>query len=361
MIHLITPKYKIKTTNTEPIKNKISVAIFGVFNNPESSNILLSKAFKNNENIISVKNIDYRDYNRRNKDYFKDLIKDVSKIHDLIFICKGNKLSPDLIQYISEPTKIFLWYMDWWPNLLNSPEVLQYSKMCHYRSATGFETSGLWACNSGIPTYNILDGSDTDNYFPINYKKEYDVIFIGGCDDERTIIYKFLSNQGYKVKFFGPGFTSYVNRSEFIELCNKSKIVLNMSRSNYIGYTSLRLWNIMACQSFVLTKHIPYMTKLMGLVPGVHLDEFSNVLELRTKIHKYLKEESLRETIAKNARTFILNNRTWGHSVKDVLHTITNDYGIVEYKPQYQIKNTQTIVKSFKTKRIGKNYGVDRN
>ena len=358
MINIIIPKYKIKTSTTPPMNNKISVAILGVFNNPESSNILLSNAFQNNENIISVKNIDYRDYNRRNKDYFKNLIKDISKIYDLIFICKGNKISTDIIKNIHDSSRVFLWYMDWWPNLMNSPEVLEYSKMCHYRSSTGFETSGLWSCNIGLPVYNILDGSDINNYFPTNYNKEYDVIFIGGCDEERSVLYNFLLKQGFKVKFFGPGFTNYINRSEFVELCNKSKIVLNMSRSNYIGYTSLRLWNIMACQSFVLTKQIPNMEQLMGLTPGVHLDEFSNFLELRTKIYKYLKDDSLRESIAKSARNFIINNRTWDNSVKEILQVITSNDGVVEYVPQYQ--NKKENLNKPKIRRIGKNYGVDR-
>jgi len=325
MSQKINPINLIKTAVVgDVLKSPITVCIVGVFKPSHSSSIPFSEGFKNLPNVKSVIEFDYRDFLARKNHMIVQHMIHLSGLCDLMIIMKGNTIPLQAIELASKKCKILLWYMDWYPQLKSS-RTISGGNFCHYRTGTGFDTAKMWAMDSSLPTYHILDGADPNVYTPTGEEKIYDVIFIGGKDVERKVIYDFLNRQGFKVKFFGPGFTKFISPDEFKSICSKSKIVLNISRGNYEGYSSLRLWSVLSCGSMVLTKHIPGMVKHMKLNVGVNIEEFKNIVELKNKIIYYLKNEKEREVIAKLGRQFVLDNRTWNHTAKEIVDIVTSE------------------------------------
>lgn len=311
--------------NNEKIKSPLNICLVGVFGNGYSSSIFFSKSLQKLDVISSVTEFDYRDTLKRNYYRIIEIITNLAKSHDVLIIFKGNNIPIHAIKMASKYCYIYLWFMDWYPNLKAHKNLLELSRYCHYRSATGFETALLWSDNIQLPTYHILDGVDPETFYPTYENKKYDVTFIGGNDTERTTIYNFLKNSGFSVRFFGPKFTQFIYPEEFRQICSQSKIVLNISRGSYTGYSSLRLWSLLGCGSMVLTKKIPDMEKYMGLIPDTHVVEFENLIDLKLKIHRYLSNEKDREQIAQSGMKFALNNRTWIHSTKEVMQVILTE------------------------------------
>ena len=316
-------------------KKQINVGMVGVFDSPHSSCVFFTKGFRE---IKSVKKVFELDYRKCTKLYgLGRLIQEIinlSRKVDLLIIAKGNGIPIQAIKNSCQYTTVFLWFPDWAPQLMNNKGILDYSKYCHYRCATGFEVAEVWSELINLPVYHILDGVDPTMYYPVNEQKEYDVVFIGGKDTERSIIYQYIKSKGHKVKFFGPGFTNFVKPPEFRTICSKSKIVLNLSRSDYSGYSSLRLWTCLACGTFVLTKKIPDLTKHMGLVKQKHIDEFDSLIELDEKIKYYIKNSDNRQAIEKEAIKFIKENRTWRHTAQDILQVVYNEQSLRKDKTE---------------------------
>jgi spore maturation protein CgeB len=248
--------------------------------------------------------------------------------YDLIIICKGNSIPTKTVQMLSQKSRVYLWFMDWWPQVQKSINVMEYSKYCHYRSATGYEVAVKWEKEIKLPVYHIMDGADPELFHPMKISKKYDVLFIGQKDPERLSVKEYLEkNTPYKISFNGPGFNEHADNEKFKRLCNSSHIVLNMSRGIVEGYTSLRLWSVMACGSMVLTKKIPNMNMRMGLVLKHHLDEFGSMEELKNKVDYYMKHVDKRIEMSRNARDYILNHRTWSHVAKEIILTTVNNPG----------------------------------
>lgn len=300
----------------------IIVGMIGVFGDSNSSNIRFAEGFRNCEEVSKVLEYDYRFIVRNQPRSLLTSLEEFSRSCDFIIICKGNGLSTNTIITMSQHAKILLWYMDYYPNLSGHREVVRFGNYCDWRSATGYDTARLWKKLIGLEVLHILDGSNPDEYYPLNIDKTYDITFIGAKDYERKTIEDFLLKMPIKTKFFGPGFTRFVGAEEFNQICNRSKITLNISRGNYAGYSSLRLWNLMATGAFVLTKKIREMNQYMGLKDNIHLGEFSTLLELEKKVQYYLKYGAIREKIAKTGYEYVINNRTWYHSAKEILKLV---------------------------------------
>lgn len=341
-----------KIVEKECAKLPISVGIVGVFSNNYSSSIFLANAFEKTNGVKSITKFDYRKALREHVNFVQNMTT-LSRNVDLMIIMKGSGIPLQAIKLCSTHCRTLFWMMDTYSHFNRSPMMLENSVFCDYRTATGYGTKMLWEEKIKLPVFHILDGSVPSIYYPADTKKQYDVTFIGGSDRERDSIYNFLKGK-FNVKFFGPNYSNgFIRPDEFRQICNKSKIVLNISRGHYEGYSSLRLWNLLACGSMVITKKIPDMTKYLGLEDGTHIVEFKNFVELIKKIEYYLKNDNEREMIAKNGLEFLREYRTWENSSKEIIDLIstTNGASISSRTPGLVIsrkKNTTIPKKRFK-------------
>jgi len=321
--------HMIKSRKSLPLsKKKIKVAIVGVFNSIASSSIYFERGFRDNEIVEEVIKFDYRKEMAENYNTIVSKIIRLSNICDLLIIQKGNNIPLQTIQLASRNCRTLHWFPDWYPQLKRN-RMFEFSKYFHYRTATGYGNALRWAKRIKLNVYHVIDGSDINTYKPVDMEKEYDVSFIGGRDNERDVIYKYLKDEGFKVKFFGPGYTQFIYPDKFREICSKSKAVLNLSRGCYEGYSSLRLWNILACGSMVFTKTIPNMTARLGIENEEQLIVFESLFDLKQKLIKYLNDDNYVERLAigEKGREFVKNNRTWHHVANELLDIICNDNG----------------------------------
>lgn len=326
MIKKIMPTKLLPDTSTcKPLDAPLTICIVGVFDVPYSSSVFFSNHLKDAKGVGKIIEFDYRDALKKQPQRIVELMVGLAKSCDLMIVFKGSNIPHQAITLASKHCKIFHWFMDWYPYFRGNKRLLEFSKLCHYRSATGYETSLLWSTNIHLPVYHVLDGAEPSLFYKTTDEKIYDVVFIGGADQERRTILKYLESFKYNVKFFGPGFTSFVGPEEFRDVCSKSKIVLNISRGKYKGYSSLRLWNCFACGSMIITKKIPEMETYMPLRIGEHIDEFSTLSDLKEKIDYYLLNENKREEIALNGMNNTLQNRTWSNVAKEIIRIVTNE------------------------------------
>lgn len=315
-----------KILEKSSIKLPMTIGIVGVFSANYSSSIFFSNSFEKLDSIKAVVRFDYRKHLREPN--FIQNITNLAKRVDLMIIMKGSGIPLQAFKLCSDHCSMLFWMMDTFSHFTQSPMMLENSIFCDYRTATGYGTCKLWEKKIDLPVHHVLDGSNPSIYYPSNKKKQYDITFIGGSDRERTSIYDFLKNR-YRVKFFGPTYSGrFIRPKEFREICCKSRILLNISRGNYEGYSSLRLWNLLACGSMVLTKKIPNMTKHMGLETDKHIVEFGNFVELIRKLDYYLENEEDRNKIAENGLNFLRLNRTWKHSAKEIIDLVSKSNGI---------------------------------
>jgi hypothetical protein len=310
------------------LKN-LKVGIVGVINNQESSNY---KIYRELCNLVTAIPFDYRTEMSNDFPRFHEKLTILSRNVDVIIICKGSGISIDTIKEIGKKCKLYHYFMDPFDTLQRIPNLIEMSKYCDWRSATGKEIAMKWEDEIQLPVQHVLDGCDTTTYFKEqNINQIYDVSFIGTATSERNYIKEQLDKHKISNNFQGPGYTQYINENEFRRICNQSKIMLNISRGIQIGYTSLRLWSTLGCGSFVLTKRIIDIEKYLNLYLMTHLDEFSSILDLVEKIRYYLNNENERNEIAHNAYGQIHNNVTWKHTVEnmlDVIHSIKPSRGI---------------------------------
>jgi len=120
----------------------------------------------------------------------------ISRQVDLIIIAKGNGIPIHTFQMASMNCRLYFWMPDTFTHFKNN-SLLESTKFCAYRSATGYGTSLLWSDKLKLPVYHVIDGTDPELYFPENREKIYDIIFIGAADPERTIIYDYLKKNNY--------------------------------------------------------------------------------------------------------------------------------------------------------------------
>lgn len=335
----------------EPLVAPINIGAVGVFNNDYSSSIFFSDGFEKLDTVKSVTRFDYRHKLKTGVNIISELL-DLSRNVDLMIIMKGSGIPLQAVKLCSKNCRTFFWMMDIYSHFTRNIKLLENSLFCDYRTATGYGTCKLWSEKTNLPVYHIIDGSDPSLYYPTGAKKSYDISFIGGSDKERDSVYNFLKNK-FKVKFFGPKYSrKFVRPNEFREICGKSKIVLNISRGHLEGYSSLRLWNLLACGSMVVTKHIPNMTERMGLENKKHIVEFKNFMELQRNLEYYLSHEDEMNQVGLNGLKFLRDNRTWTHSAKEVVDLVMDKNG------EAIISNVPNLVFSEKKhtkKRLAKN------
>lgn len=304
---------------------KLTIGVIGNFSDSYSTNIRIADAFKRRKDISSVYTYDFKESMGRKITEIFSQLNNLGDKCDYVIICKGGKIPPRAIQQLANRCKVYLHFMDYTKTLKGFPNIIEFSKSCHYRSSTGYGIAKDWENIINLPVYHIPDAGDPRTYYPIKSEKLYDITFIGSRTPERLSLFNTLRSFKFNVVFFGPGFNKWVDPSEFNTICNKSKIVLNLSRGGHEGYTSVRLWNLLCTGSMVITNPIPNMTKRLCLEESNHLITYKHIVDIKNKIEYYLENEEKRNEIGKEGLRWVKNNRTWDHFADDILNIMNNE------------------------------------
>jgi Glycosyl transferases group 1 len=182
----------------------------------------------------------------------------------------------------------------------------------------------------GIENVGVLQSSiDMDWYKKIEVEKKYDVSFIGNnylntnlnfeLPQERYDMVQFLK-QNYGKRFLYEGMnweqSKIVNPQQEVEIYNQSKIAINQNNFDRVGYTSDRLWRIMACGCFCLTKYFVGIENLF--VRGVHLDWWEDFEQLKELIDFYLGDDDKRNWIASTGMELVRTQHNWTNRIAEL-------------------------------------------
>jgi len=178
---------------------------------------------------------------------------------------------------------------------------------------------------------HIHSSCDMELFQPAERRNLYafDVVFAGNRYDNTNLDFPMaqyrqnmiqtLEACGHKFMPYGLGQRGGLLRPEQeVNVYNFSKICINQNNFYLHGYTSDRLWRIMASGSFCLTHHFPGIEKVFER--GVHLDWFENFDEMLDLVDKYLKDDEERKAIARVGCNYVRENHTWKNRIEEMLN-----------------------------------------
>lgn len=167
---------------------------------------------------------------------------------------------------------------------------------------------------------------------PIHLAYKYDVLFVGSADLRRILLLEHIKKH---VSIFGNRWQrnypliSAEMQSRIIDnavwgealhqLLAESKIVLNITRTNFYGAetgVNLRLFEALAAGCFLLTDDCEEVAALFEV--GVEIEVFKNATELKEKVAYYLAHPAEREAIAKRGHAKFLKYYTWQARILDL-------------------------------------------
>jgi len=301
--------------NAGPIK---TVGVIGDMDNPESTNVPLSKAFEtlgyHGEAFpfrTAVREIGISEANKR--------IVEVAHTFDLMIFCKNNGSDPGVIRECSRRGAKTIWYMmDAVEHIERNPiyfDTAEVADICIVTSAAVKEVLIKHGVKSRI--LHLIQGVDTDRYFPIitGKPKEIDFLFIGLRTLKRDRILDRISGLGFKVEAHGPGYDGYVNADNFNRLCSMAKVCIAINNTNpNIDSFSDRVLRYMACGKYVITEESKDLFKYIdysNALPFCEQDLDQNFLE------SVLKASELKNP--DHARSFVVNKYSWVHVAQTML------------------------------------------
>ena len=298
-------------------KNKI--AMVGVLDKKESTNVSMAKAFMRFG--YKVLPVNYRTIiQNHGYPFFEQILIETLKKYNqvLTFVCKCNGINPNIVLDCNKYSKTWLWNMDPWQTIEQCPEVIQHAKNANFSSCTGGGTNDYFRQRGVSECYTIFDGLDYNIYLPTEPADKYkaDISFIGGRTQERDKFKRILEDLGLDVKFYGQGYTESVYNEEFAKVCGSSKMMLSLNTYNNIpDYFSNRLLRYLGCGVCVL-HYDPTETLHKYFEQNKEIIFFKDEQELeRIIINKNIPYGK----IALAGREKVLNCYTWEATVNKVL------------------------------------------
>ena len=201
------------------------------------------------------------------------------------------------------------------------------------------DETGVWNFTSkDIPAEFLMPGYDNLQFKASGSRGDYgDIVFLGNNYDStqgfdlttlRYDMVKFLKEKyndplGVQFKLYGnnwggiaDGNLMYKEDKE-AECYRSCKIAINASHFDLERYTSDRLFRIMGCGAFCLTKWYPGIEN--DFTDGVHLRVWKDLQELKTLIDYYIEHVDERNEIAVNGYNLANGTSTWTHRTKQIL------------------------------------------
>jgi hypothetical protein len=118
---------------------------------------------------------------------------------------------------------------------------------------------------------------------------------------------------------------------ELSDVYARSKIVVNISRDDYLKDANLRCFEAMGAGALLMTPR-PTELSALGLSEDEHYVIFDGDAELHQKISYYLAHEHERRRIATAARAVVLKQHTYDARVDTILRVLEEDAGSL-YSP----------------------------
>jgi spore maturation protein CgeB len=176
---------------------------------------------------------------------------------------------------------------------------------------------------------------------PVRKRKFSDLGFIGNLNgplyaERRRMLAELLASGDYDLRIWGPrpeaslmsgeehrlllprhaGASVYGRRFKDVAL-NTSIIIGHDACGDLAGYTSAKTYMVLGCGGFYLAKRASFLEE--AFTPGVEMETFGDLAELRHKISRYLGDEALRRRVAVQGRDKVLSQYTYAHRMEEML------------------------------------------
>jgi len=163
----------------------------------------------------------------------------------------------------------------------------------------------------------IAQGIDPEIFYPCaEVDKVWDLFFAGTRTKKRAKFIDKLRNRGLSVRCHGIGWENgSVYREDLVECYRKSRIVLNFCREGD-GF-SVRVFQVMGTGAFLLSEYCPDLSHFFK--KGCHLDWVNDEGELLDAVNYYLKNEKVREGIAKTGCNLVHKHHTWDSVMSNIM------------------------------------------
>lgn len=241
---------------------------------------------------------------------------------DLILVCKGEGIKPDLLEACPAVTAV------WYAEQLGTPFSHDETSLAR-RKELAFNLPAFDYAFSHDPANLLIYkrlGAQRVSPLPcaavdpalnrkLDIPKKYDVVFVGSKTPRRKKLLEDLAQKGIAV--YTPDIW---DAEELNNLFNESRIVLNLHLSDLLN-TETRVAEVLGAGSFLLTEPLSDRDLVQ---PGKHFAEFASgdMEELAGKIRYYLAHEKERETIALDGYRFIHQNHTYAKRIQTILDAV---------------------------------------
>lgn len=242
---------------------------------------------------------------------------------DLILVCKGENIDPQLIE--SAPCVTALWYAE----QLGTSESWDETALAR-RSELSYNVSAFDYVFSHDPTnLPVYQELGAERVYPLpcaavdpqinrklpDVRKKYDVLFVGSQTPRRQKILDGLCHKGINV--YAPNIW---DAREINRLFNESSITLNIHLSDLIN-TETRVAEALGAGAFLLSETLSDPTLVQE---GKHYASFpvGNVEDCAEKIKYYLGNVGERERIAQCGFHYIHANHTYAVRIQEILDRV---------------------------------------
>ncbi len=262
--------------------------------------------------------ISYFYYNFLGRNQMKlDLLNKNFNEYKFILFTKCEYIDPAIFLEIKKITPVYYFFFD---TIL---DINNYNLYNHFNFATKSFVVSKKMVNILNKNKNIYkkifycpQGVNLNKWKNNNYKKIYDVVFIGTRTNTRSKYIEFLKNKGINIMCYGIGFENGILYNEDLnQLYQKTKIALNFSRDK--DSFSIRVYQIMASGCLVISTISDELKDIF--VKGVHFDDFASPDDCYKKIIFYLSDNISREKISKKALNKVSTEFSWEKALNHLL------------------------------------------
>jgi spore maturation protein CgeB len=222
--------------------------------------------------------------------------------------------------------------LHWTGDVRSESDSIWYDEMGEHVFCTSFTNmTDVDRCLSkGIHSEYLQVGYDDSVYRRIDEVRKYpDISFMGSnygstfplSNDRREMVNVMRYCYGGNFGLYGNFWNSicparYVNEYEENLIYNNTKIVINYSHYLRPRYSSDRIFRAMGAGAMVISHKYPLMEMEFEL--GKHVETFSDIDELVTKINFYLKNEDARKVISDAGYDHARKTHTWKCRANDI-------------------------------------------
>jgi glycosyltransferase involved in cell wall biosynthesis len=264
---------------------------------------------------------------------------------DMVLLIRGKSYTEDVLKEIKAHSLLFGWWVDAEERVEEIFQEIHLFDWYFFISPACVELGK----QRGIANISLLRHAvDLEEFHPIdNIQKEFDICFVGGWSPKRQKVIESLSAVTDNIIIYGPNWKKrlaldakilkfvrgkFITGKELVELYNKSRIALNISRWGFGDDGSkrsgmnMRILEVLATGAFLLTDSSEDMETI--ITPSKHLIIYKNSEECVAQAKYYLQNTTEREAITEEGCRHVRSNSnyTYNHMVKHILE-VANSLG----------------------------------